>query len=139
MYVEYTYYIATYGGEPLPLNDFTKLERKASVIFENYTPTQRKLSDEIMLAGGKKAEMVKLTICELIEAIKKYQDDLEVVNRGNIANLLGVASESVKDHSTSYVNGAQAPTERLNSLYDGIYSNIMKRNLWLTGLLYRGL
>lgn len=139
MYVEYTYYTDTYGGEPLPLNDFTKLERKASVIFENYTPTQRKLSDEIMLSGGKRSEMIKLTICELIEAIKKYQDDLEIVNRGNIANLLGVASESVKDHSTSYVNSTQTPTDRLNGLYNGIYSNIMKRTLLLTGLLYRGL
>lgn len=139
MYVDYLYYTTVYGGTKVSETLFAPLELRASIVFENYTPTTRKLSDMWIEKDGKQATMIKITICQLIDALFQYDIDLALANKGNMANIMGIASESIKDHSVSYGSSAKAPLERLEEFYSAEYANIMKRNLLLTGLLFRGI
>lgn len=110
MYVDYTFYSGTYGGK-VSIEEFTKLEIQASTIVDYYTFNRIKEVDT----------KIKFAVCELIDYLKQLED-----NGGK-----EISSESVGDHSVSYVTEDTTTVSKKQR-------DIVKRYLGNTGLMYRG-
>lgn len=110
MYVDYDFYISSYGGKNL-LDDFTKLEMQASTLVDYYT------FNRITEPNDK----VKFAVCELIDYLYELED----------TGGKEVDSESVGGHSVSYVSGDNlSSTEKQKA--------IITKYLGHSGLMYRG-
>lgn len=113
--VGYGYYNGVYGGQKIqdPVT-FRRLEMKAKLLLNGETFGRIKdLKDEKVI------EIVKFTICELVDAYV----DAETVGH--------IGSKSLGDSSISYTSNS---IQDINSKL----SNIIESNLQDTGLLYAG-
>jgi len=127
MYADYAYYTSTFYGDMIPEDKFNKFASLASDFIDYFTMGKA--------AGQAELAAVKKCCCALAE---RYQS-LDALRKAASAKVTEdgiIASESVGSHSRSFrngVEGAQAVTEAEKEL-----SNIARRYLLPTGLLYRG-
>lgn len=115
-YVDYDYYSRTYGGTLVPEEGFIRLEIKARAQIDRYTfgrvrEALKTIPDFTVPSEIKNAQ------CELIEYLKRYDDNGGVV-----------ASESVSKHSVTYL------ARNFDSEVRGIISSLLGGTPWI----YRG-
>lgn len=114
MYVDFTYYVNSFGGNTIPEASFLSYERKARTFLDNITFNKLQIDATLI------TDTVKECLCEIMECNYKFDKD------GGIK-----ISESVGSQSVSYqINQGDTEFNR--------YYKIARRYLSHTGLLYRG-
>lgn len=127
MYADYTYYSTAFYGDAIPIEQWPKYAMLASQYIDYMT-------------FGKAAENAELPeIRNCCCALAEQYQSIDAVRRAASAKVTDdgiIASESVGSHSRSFrsgVDGQQAVQGAEAEL-----SNIVRRYLLPTGLLYRG-
>lgn len=127
MYADYTYYTDAFYGNVIDEDSFPRYAMRATEFIDYFTMGKAKDNQDL--------DAVKKCCCALAE-------QYSAINAARIAAAAKVtedgiiASESVGSHSRSFRSGAdgqQAVTEAEKEL-----TNIARRYLLPTGLLYRG-
>ena len=137
MYVDFDYYVTTYGGSLVTSSDFTKYELKARIVMNNYT-LKEKLTIKL-LEGSKYVDNIKMAVCSIIDIIKWSEDLLEKSLEANSMFAEGISSETVKSHSVALNVSDGFKSNQVNRQVEVAQVDVMKRYLLSTGLLYRGL
>ena len=121
MYAEYSYYLSEFGGSIVPESDWQAMATRASRYIDQITLMR---AAEMSNHDG-----VKLATCAVAEIQYKYaQQDKRV------ASSAGVSSESVGNHSVSYM----AVTEETLAVKNAEMQQAASLYLFPTGLLYKG-
>lgn len=137
MYVNYEYYKDVYKGSLVDKDSFGIYELKARMILDNYTLKPKKQIEKAN--EGRFSDNIKLAMCELIDSIKNYETLLETAKKGQLRQITGLASETVKDHTITIAKGAKDSVTELEELTKNNQIEIMRKYLLVTGLLFRGL
>ena len=123
-FADYTYYLDTYGGSVIPAEAFEKAMRDASREVNRYTLERA----EAVLAANTDLsliEKIKFAACAVAEVIYQYGNQL-MARRD-------IASESVGDHSVSYLSTDQLRANEVHAI-----SETIEGYLGLTGLMFLG-
>lgn len=135
MYADYEFYSTKYLGELVSEDDYPKYEMRARDELDYYTRMRIPfVKDE------NKMERVKMCECKLIDLLFNYDQEFAKIKEYEDRTIEGViSSETVGKHSISYQkaslrNKADVEKERSKKIKELIY-----KNLFMTGLLYRGL
>ena len=118
-YATYDYYVTSYYGDVLTLDNFDKYATRASDYIDRITMNRA--------ASYTRDDAVKKACCALAEQMSKAESAYAAVGSGEIA------SESVGSHSVSYRSGAEVVAS-----IDAEQQKIAVGYLANTGLLYRG-
>ena len=137
MYVTFDYYENTYKGTEVDSVSFPSYELKARMIVKGYALKPEHQFERVL--QGEYADSLRLTMCELIDSIKNFETLLETAKKGQLRQISGVASESVKDHSITVAKGNVDSVTELENITHNEQIRIMRKYLLVTGLLYRGL
>jgi len=123
-YADYTYYLDTYGGTIIPAEAFEKAMRDASREVNRYTLER---AEAVLAANSDLSliEKIKFAACAVAEVIYQYGN--QIMGRRDIA------SESVGDHSVSYLSADQLRANEVHAL-----SETIEGYLGLTGLMFLG-
>lgn len=128
-YIDYDFCKSEYGGN-IPESDFDKLVTKASVEISN-----KILNKDI--TGHE--EIVKFTTCSVADLLYKISQAESRKEQLSSCNEKVVTSEKVEDLSRTYsVTSIKELDEEISNLEKKIGKEIEK-NLFLTGLLYKGI
>ena len=123
-YADYTYYLDTYGGSVIPAEAFEKAMRDASREVNRYTLER---AEAVLAANSDLSliEKIKFAACAVAEVIYQYGNQL-MARRD-------IASESVGDHSVSYLSTDQLRANEVHAI-----SETIEGYLGLTGLMFLG-
>ena len=123
-YADYTYYLDTYGGAIIPAEAFEKAMRDASREVNRYTLER---AEAVLAANSDLSliEKIKFAACAVAEVIYQYGN--QIMGRRDIA------SESVGDHSVSYLSTDQLRANEVHAITETINGY-----LGLTGLMFLG-
>ncbi len=123
-YADYTYYLDTYGGAIIPAEAFEKAMRNASREVNRYTLER---AEAVLAANSDLSliEKIKFAACAVAEVIYQYGN--QIMGRRDIA------SESVGDHSVSYLSADQLRANEVHAI-----SETIEGYLGLTGLMFLG-
>jgi len=123
-YADYTYYTGTYGGAIIPAEAFEKAMRDASREVNRYTLER---AEAVLAANSDLSliEKIKFAACAVAEVIYQYGN--QIMGRRDIA------SESVGDHSVSYLSTDQLRANEVHAITETINGY-----LGLTGLMFLG-
>jgi len=123
-FADYTYYLDTYGGTIIPAEAFEKAMRDASREVNRYTLER---AEAVLAANSDLSliEKIKFAACAVAEVIYQYGN--QIMGRRDIA------SESVGDHSVSYLSADQLRANEVHAL-----SETIEGYLGLTGLMFLG-
>jgi len=123
-FADYTYYLDTYGGTIIPAEAFEKAMRDASREVNRYTLER---AEAVLAANSDLSliEKIKFAACAVAEVIYQYGN--QIMGRRDIA------SESVGDHSVSYLSTDQLRANEVHAL-----SETIEGYLGLTGLMFLG-
>jgi len=123
-FADYTYYLDTYGGTLIPAEAFEKAMRDASREVNRYTLER---AEAVLAANSDLSliEKIKFAACAVAEVIYQYGN--QIMGRRDIA------SESVGDHSVSYLSTDQLRANEVHAL-----SETIEGYLGLTGLMFLG-
>lgn len=123
-YADYTYYLDTYGGTIIPAEAFEKAMRDASREVNRYTLER---AEAVLAANSDLSliEKIKFAACAAAEVIYQYGN--QIMGRRDIA------SESVGDHSVSYLSADQLRANEVHAITETI-----EGYLGLTGLMFLG-
>lgn len=123
-FADYTYYLDTYGGTIIPAEAFEKAMRNASREVNRYTLER---AEAVLAANSDLSliEKIKFAACAVAEVIYQYGN--QIMGRRDIA------SESVGDHSVSYLSTDQLRANEVHAL-----SETIEGYLGLTGLMFLG-
>lgn len=124
-FADYTYYLDTYGGTIIPAEAFEKAMRDASREVNRYTLERA----EAALAANSDLsliEKIKFAACAVAEVIYQYGNQM-------MARRSDIASESVGDHSVSYLSADQLRANEVHAI-----SETIEGYLGLTGLMFLG-
>lgn len=123
-FADYTYYLDTYGGTIIPAEAFEKAMRDASREVNRYTLER---AEAVLAANSDLSliEKIKFAACAVAEVIYQYGN--QIIGRRDIA------SESVGDHSVSYL-----PTDQLRANEVHAITETINGYLGLTGLMFLG-
>ena len=123
-FADYTYYLDTYGGTVIPAEAFEKAMRDASREVNRYTLER---AEAVLAANSDLSliEKIKFAACAVAEVIYQYGN--QIMGRRDIA------SESVGDHSVSYLSTDQLRANEVHAL-----SETIEGYLGLTGLMFLG-
>ena len=123
-YADYTYYLDTYGGSVIPAEAFEKAMRDASREVNRYTLER---AEAVLAANSDLSliEKIKFAACAVAEGIYQYGN--QIMGRRDIA------SESVGDHSVSYLSTDQLRANEVHAI-----SETIEGYLGLTGLMFLG-
>ena len=123
-YADYTYYLDTYGGTIIPAEAFEKTMRDASREVNRYTLER---AEAVLAANSDLSliEKIKFAACAVAEVIYQYGNQL-MARRD-------IASESVGDHSVSYLSTDQLRANEVHAI-----SETIEGYLGLTGLMFLG-
>jgi len=123
-YADYTYYLDTYGGTIIPAEAFEKAMRNASREVNRYTLER---AEAVLAANSDLSliEKIKFAACAVAEVIYQYGN--QIMGRRDIA------SESVGDHSVSYLSTDQLRANEVHAITETINGY-----LGLTGLMFLG-
>lgn len=134
MYADYEFYSAKYLGELVSEDDYPKYEMKARDELDYYTRMRIPfINDE------NKMERVKMCECKLIDLLFNYDQELSRIEEYENKMLEGtVASETVGKHSISYQKASFRTREEIEKDRSKKIKELIQKNLFMTGLLYRG-
>jgi len=123
-FADYTYYLDTYGGAIIPSEAFEKAMRDASREVNRYTLER---AEAVLAANSDLSliEKIKFAACAVAEVIYQYGN--QIMGRRDIA------SESVGDHSVSYLSTDQLRANEVHAITETINGY-----LGLTGLMFLG-
>ena len=123
-FADYTYYLDTYGGTIIPAEAFEKAMRNASREVNRYTLER---AEAVLAANSDLSliEKIKFAACAVAEVIYQYGN--QIMGRRDIA------SESVGDHSVSYLSADQLRANEVHAITETINGY-----LGLTGLMFLG-
>jgi len=123
-FADYTYYLDTYGGAIIPAEAFEKAMRDASREVNRYTLER---AEAVLAANSDLSliEKIKFAACAVAEVIYQYGN--QIMGRRDIA------SESVGDHSVSYLSTDQLRANEVHAITETINGY-----LGLTGLMFLG-
>jgi hypothetical protein len=123
-FADYTYYLDTYGGTLIPAEAFEKAMRDASREVNRYTLER---AEAVLAANSDLSliEKIKFAACAVAEVIYQYGN--QIMGRRDIA------SESVGDHSVSYLSADQLRANEVHAITETINGY-----LGLTGLMFLG-
>jgi len=123
-FADYTYYLDTYGGTIIPAEAFEKAMRNASREVNRYTLER---AEAVLAANSDLSliEKIKFAACAVAEVIYQYGN--QIMGRRDIA------SESVGDHSVSYLSADQLRANEVHAITETI-----EGYLGLTGLMFLG-
>jgi len=123
-FADYTYYLDTYGGTLIPAEAFEKAMRDASREVNRYTLER---AEAVLAANSDLSliEKIKFAACAVAEVIYQYGN--QIMGRRDIA------SESVGDHSVSYLSTDQLRANEVHAITETINGY-----LGLTGLMFLG-
>ena len=123
-FADYTYYLDTYGGAIIPAEAFEKAMRDASREVNRYTLER---AEAVLAANSDLSliEKIKFAACAVAEVIYQYGN--QIMGRRDIA------SESVGDHSVSYLSTDQLRANEVHAI-----SETIEGYLGLTGLMFLG-
>jgi len=123
-FADYTYYLDTYGGTVIPAEAFEKAMRDASREVNRYTLER---AEAVLAANSDLSliEKIKFAACAVAEVIYQYGN--QIMGRRDIA------SESVGDHSVSYLSTDQLRANEVHAITETINGY-----LGLTGLMFLG-
>jgi len=123
-FADYTYYLDTYGGTIIPAEAFEKAMRDASREVNRYTLER---AEAVLAANSDLSliEKIKFAACAVAEVIYQYGN--QIMGRRDIA------SESVGDHSVSYLSADQLRANEVHAITETI-----EGYLGLTGLMFLG-
>ena len=123
-FADYTYYLDTYGGVIIPAEAFEKAMRDASREVNRYTLER---AEAVLAANSDLSliEKIKFAACAVAEVIYQYGNQL-MARRD-------IASESVGDHSVSYLSTDQLRANEVHAI-----SETIEGYLGLTGLMFLG-
>ena len=123
-FADYTYYLDTYGGSVIPAEAFEKAMRDASREVNRYTLER---AEAVLAANSDLSliEKIKFAACAVAEVIYQYGN--QIMGRRDIA------SESVGDHSVSYLSADQLRANEVHAI-----SETIEGYLGLTGLMFLG-
>jgi len=123
-FADYTYYLDTYGGTIIPAEAFEKAMRDASREVNRYTLER---AEAVLAANSDLSliEKIKFAACAVAEVIYQYGN--QIMGRRDIA------SESVGDHSVSYLSTDQLRANEVHAITETINGY-----LGLTGLMFLG-
>ena len=123
-FADYTYYLDTYGGMIIPAEAFEKAMRNASREVNRYTLER---AEAVLAANSDLSliEKIKFAACAVAEVIYQYGN--QIMGRRDIA------SESVGDHSVSYLSTDQLRANEVHAITETINGY-----LGLTGLMFLG-
>jgi len=123
-FADYTYYLDTYGGAIIPAEAFEKAMRDASREVNRYTLER---AEAVLAANSDLSliEKIKFAACAVAEVIYQYGN--QIMGRRDIA------SESVGDHSVSYLSADQLRANEVHAITETINGY-----LGLTGLMFLG-
>ena len=123
-FADYTYYLDTYGGTIIPAEAFEKAMRDASREVNRYTLER---AEAVLAANSDLSliEKIKFAACAVAEVIYQYGN--QIMGRRDIA------SESVGDHSVSYLSADQLRANEVHAI-----SETIEGYLGLTGLMFLG-
>ena len=123
-FADYTYYLDTYGGSVIPAEAFEKAMRDASREVNRYTLER---AEAVLAANSDLSliEKIKFAACAVAEVIYQYGNQL-MARRD-------IASESVGDHSVSYLSTDQLRANEVHAI-----SETIEGYLGLTGLMFLG-
>ena len=134
-YADYSYYTTTYGGNAISSSDFTRLAERSSDYIDYLTFGKAKTMDD--------DDRVKKCCCAIAEKIALLDSVQSAVTSGiasAVENGGEITSETVGEWSVSKKSGLSA-AESAKSYQETVnkeMSNIARRYLLSTGLLYRG-
>lgn len=134
MYADYEFYERKYLGELVNFDDYPKYEMKARDELDYYTRMRIPfINDE------NKMERVKMCECKLIDLLFNYDQELSRIEEYENKMLEGtIASETVGKHSISYQKASFRTREEIEKDRSKKISELIQKNLFMTGLLYRG-
>lgn len=123
MFVDYSYYLNTFAGMPIPAEVFHALEREAERYLKYITRGAYADSDDPDTVTA-----VKNALCAAIEAIYSFDQEYKDIPAG-------ISSESTDGHSVTFVknDADQMSKRRQQIMYD-----IFVQELFDTGMLYQG-
>ena len=127
MYADYTYYTDVFYGNVIDEVDYPRYATRASDFIDYMTMGKAKKNQEL--------DAVKKCCCALAEQYSAI-NSVRIAAAAKVTEDGIIASESVGSHSRSFrsgTDGEQAVTEAEKEL-----TNIIRRYLLPTGLLYRG-
>lgn len=121
-FADYNFYLETYGGSSIPAEAFERMMRDASREVNRFT-LERAESVIADSADAKLIEKIKFAACAVAEVLYQYRD----------AHAMGlaIASESVGDHSISYLTADQLRANEVRAI-----SETIEGYLGLTGLMF---
>lgn len=137
-YVEYSFYTDEFGGTLVTEEQWKSLIIRAELAYDNYT-RKYELTRRLLSEDGKGAMAIKITLCEMVENISKYDALIDEAQIADVANAKGISSESVKDHTITFDKTNVNSTSKLEVQSNTMNTVIMNRYLGQFGLLYRGI
>ena len=127
MYADYAYYISDFYGDAIPEAKFDKYASVASDFIDYFTMGKA--------AGKAELDAVKKCCCALAEQYMTV-DAVKTAVAAKVTADGIISSESDGSHSRSFRSGAEG--EQAVAAATAELSNIARRYLLPTGLLYRG-
>lgn len=133
MYANYEFYTTEYFGELVSDTEYPKYELKARNELEYYTRMRIPFIDE------DKMNKVKMCECKLIDLLYSYDQEVKKIKEYEDKSIQGVvASETVGKQSVSYQKATLRDIKVVKQECDEMISKIIRKDLSMTGLLYRG-
>lgn len=129
MIIDYSYY-SSHGGNKIPQNEFDKYSTIASNIIIN----------EIMNRDYTAYTSVVKNTCMLIVDLVYDRETLKTFERSKAVGVsTSIASEKVGDYSITYSNYGTGDISNVLISYDNEIDNIIRDNLFWTGLLNKAI
>lgn len=137
MYVNYEYYKNTYNGD-LTEQEFDKILPKSQLAYDNYIAKPH-LTNELLEENKQGAYAIRYTLCEMADNINRYNELISKAQANDLSNALGIANESVKDHSISLKTGDTLKSNMIEEQLLLSNAKIMRKHLLIYNLLGRAL
>lgn len=135
MYADYEFYKNEYFGELVDDTEFPKYESRTRNELDYYT------CDRILHVKREDVmNKVKMCQCKLIDLFKNYDQEIKKIQEYEEKTIKGsvVSSETVGKHSVSFQKATLKDVKAVKEELEQEISMIIRRDLSITGLLYRG-
>lgn len=133
MYADYEFYKTKYFGELVNDTEYPKYELKARDELDYYTRMR------IPFINEDKMNKVKMCECKLIDLLYNYDQEIKKIKEYEDKTIQGVvASETVGKQSVSYQKATLRDIKVVEQERNEMISKIIRKDLSMTGLLYRG-
>ena len=133
MYADYEFYTTEYFGELVSDTEYPKYELRAREELDYYTRMR------IPFISDDKMNKVKMCECKLIDLLYDYDHEVKKIKEYEDKSIQGiVASETVGKQSVSYQKTTLRDIKTVEQECDEMISKIIRKDLSMTGLLYRG-